>query len=169
MNVRHYLAAASALTILAPAHAAQQQPSKPIVVTAVSVDQWAAQTSKSLSGKLRYPTYLMGREANEGIVRVRFECSDSGAPAAVALLDSSGHRELDNEAMRAVNAIRTLHPLPDGIAHDQQFQAVVLFARNEQSYRRQAKAIREQAAWQNSRFVRGKAPLMASVGLLPVR
>ena len=171
MNIRIFLAAAGAASLLAPAHAAQQQSKNQIVVTAtpLTVDQWAARTSRSLQGRLHYPVYLMGREPNEGTVRVRFRCSEDGAPSAVTLAGTSGHRELDNEALRAVGKIRTLHPLPDGITHDQQFQAVVLFAANRESYDRQAAAIRDEAMRRNALAAQashGGAPMAVSIGLV---
>lgn len=168
MNIRLYLAAASALSLLAPAYAAQQQSKKPIVVTATpfTVDQWVARTTKSLESHLNYPAYLLGREPNEGVARVRFRCSEDGTPSAVTLDGTSGHRELDNEALRAVSRIRTLHPLPDGITHDQQFQAVVLFARTQASYDRQVASIRDEAMQRNALAARGGAPMAVSIGLV---
>ncbi|HEU4960170.1 MAG TPA: energy transducer TonB [Sphingomonas sp.] len=168
MNIRLYLAAASALSLLAPAYAAQQQVKKPIVVTAtpLTIDQWAARTTKSLEGHLHYPTYLLGREANEGMARIRFRCSEDGTPSAVTLAGTSGHHELDSEALRAVSSIRTLHPLPDGITHDQQFQAVVLFAKDRQSYDRQVASIHDEAMRHNALAARGGAPMAVSIGLV---
>jgi TonB family protein len=171
MHIRFYLAAAGALSLLAPAYAAPQQPKKAIVVTAKAptVDQWAALTSRSLENHLRYPAYLLGRGPNEGTVRVRFRCSEDGAPSAVTLAETSGHRELDNEALRAVGKIRTLHPLPDGITHDQQFQAVVLFARDQASYERQIASAKYKTMRRNalaSRASHGGAPMAVSIGLV---
>jgi protein TonB len=167
MTVRLFLAAAGALTILAPAQAAQQQTKSPVVVTAsaMTVNEWSARASKSLEGRLRYPAYLLNREPNEGVVRVRFRCSESGAPAAVTLARSSGHGELDRAALRAVRGIPTLHPLPAGITHDQQFQAVVLFATDRDHFDRQTKAINDEAARQNGRIAQG-SQLAVSIGLL---
>jgi len=152
MHIRPYLAAAGALSCLAPAYAAQQKPGQPIVVTAAAptVEQWSARTGRSLERHLRYPAYLLGREANEGLVRVSFWSGEDGAPSAVTLASSSGHGELDSAAMHAVKRIHTLQPLPAGIANDQRFQALILFAKDEGSYDRQMAALRDEAKQRNA-------------------
>jgi len=160
MNVRHLVAlvAASAAFVPAQAHQAKKAP---IIVTgtAITLDNWIHRTSGQLEQNLQYPNYLMGREPSEGVVRVRFACSDDGTPAAVTLAQSSGHAELDSAAMRAVRDIRSLHPLPDGLAHDQQYQAVVLFAASQPSYDRQIAALRDEARQMAS--ARGASPSVA--------
>lgn len=159
MHIRSYLAAAGALSLLAPAYAAQQKPQQPIVVTAAppTVDQWTARTGRSLERHLRYPMYLAGVEPNEGVVRVTFWSSESGTPSAVTLASSSGHGELDRAALHAVKHIHTLQPLPAGVGNDQRFQALILFAKDDMSYARQMAAMRDEAKQRNAWASRGGA------------
>lgn len=145
MHIRFPVALIAASVAFLPAQAHQTK--KAIVVTgeSITLNNWVHRTSGQLERNLQYPNYLMGREANEGVVKVRFACSDDGTPAAVTLAQSSGHHDLDNAAMRAVRGIRSLHPLPNGLAHDQQYQAIVLFAASQPSYDRQIAALRDEA------------------------
>jgi TonB family protein len=146
MNAKHAIAFALASLAIAPAHAHQTKKQTIVVTgTPITLDRWVKRTSGQLEQNLHYPAYLMGREPNQGIVRVRFLCSEDGRPSGVAVAQSSGFHELDDAAMRAVRGIRSLHPLPEGLTHDQRYQAVVLFATNQASYDRQVAALRNEA------------------------
>jgi len=160
MHIRPFLAAAGALSFLAPGHAAQQKPQQPIVVTATAptMDQWSARTGRSLERHLRYPAYIAGREPNDGLVRVSFLSNEIGAPSAVTLARSSGHGELDRAALHAVKRIDTLRPFPAGIGDNQRFQALILFAKDQQSYDRQTAAMRKEAKLRNAWASRSGSP-----------
>jgi protein TonB len=166
MKLGHYLAAVGVVSLFAPALAAQQARA-PVVVTAKSpaVDGWSARMANALKHHLRYPDQRTQPQPHEGVVSVHFRCSDSGKPSAVALAHSSGHGDLDRAALRAVRNIRTMHPLPEGITHDQNFRAVVLFAKNRQGYDRQMAQLRDDAARQNA-SLGGGAPLAMTIGLV---
>lgn len=167
MNIRPYLAIATAVTLFAPAYAAQQQTKSPLVVTAtaLTVDQWSANTTKSLERQLRRAVHSNSPQTNEGVVRVNFRCSEDGTPSEVALANSSGHGDLDRAALRAVRGISTLHPLPQGIPHDQRFAALILFANDQLSYNRQMAVLRENAARENASLAAGRTPLAMTIGL----
>ncbi|WP_179042462.1 energy transducer TonB family protein [Sphingobium lactosutens] len=104
-----------------------------------ALTDWTARTGQMLSQKLQYPTFL--GDVREGVVAVKFRCSDTGVPTDVALLKSSGSVQLDRAAMRGVSKIKTLHPLPSGLAPSQKYVATVLFARSEDSYVRQIRKL----------------------------
>jgi len=132
----------------------------------VTLAQWSSRVTRALEHGLSYPPGLLGKASNEGVVTVKFNCSDSGSPAAVALEKSSGSRDLDTAALRAVSHIATLHPLPDGVVHGQKFQALVLFATSEDSKDAIMKKISKEVALRNAWF--GKDARFASVGIVPI-
>ncbi|WP_340315956.1 energy transducer TonB family protein [Rhizorhabdus argentea] len=131
----------------------------------VTLAQWSSRVTRALEHGLSYPPGLFGRASNEGVVTVKFNCSDNGSPAAVALEKSSGSRDLDAAALRAVSHIATLHPLPDGIIHGQKFLALVLFATSEDSKDFFMKRISKEMALRNAWF--GKNAELTSVGIVP--
>lgn len=143
----------------------QAGPDQGIHVTArpVTVVQWAQHTGKLLDRSLarnpNWPTQA------EGIVAVKFLCSETGAPSNIAVLQSSGSKRLDEAAMKAVGRIATLHPLPDGVTHEQKFVATVLFANDSQSYWRQLDSLRQTARLQTDKF-NHPTNLALGVGLL---
>lgn len=156
MKITPFLFAAGALCITAQAQAKQQQrPTIVVVGNAPTLEQWSKHTGKMLGNNLRYPFYPAGFKPNEGIVRVKFQCSDNGAPTSVSLADSSGFHDLDRAALRGVSHIRSLHPLPEGMSSNQRYQAVVLFAADQRSYDRQMAALRNDAARRNAWFGSG--------------
>lgn len=122
-----------------------------IVVTApeVSVSSWSARITRALDRNLTYPTPMRGEPA-EGVVAVKFLCSDNGTPSGVAIARSSGSRELDAAALQAVTHIATLHPLPDGITHDQPFEANILYATSQKKHDRQMAALLAEARDRNA-------------------
>lgn len=102
----------------------------------VSVPQWSGRVVRALDRNLHYPMPIRGGP-NEGIASVKFLCSEDGTPSEIAIVRSSGSRDLDAAAVRAVARIATLHPLPEGIAHDQPFQANIVYATSQKRLDRQ--------------------------------
>ena len=92
----------------------------------VSLEAWSAQVEKSLGEQLRYPVSRQG-DYDQGMVEVTFRCSDAGRPDKVILGKSSGSRQLDRAAVRAVERIASLHPLAKGVNHDQVYKARLMF------------------------------------------
>lgn len=167
MKVPLYLMVSCGLLVAAPTQAKNQGKSIVVVGERVSLPEWSKHMTKALEQHMVYPTYLMRFEPNEGVVRVSFLCSESGKPTAVTLQDSSGHREIDEAALRAVQRIPTLHPLAEGVTHAQRYQAVLLFAKNRESYDRQIAAIQQDAARRNAWFGKGGAQVAMGVSLMP--
>ncbi|MFD2137036.1 energy transducer TonB [Novosphingobium resinovorum] len=84
------------------------------------------------------------------MVAVKFNCSEDGVPSQVQLYKTSGHGDLDRATVRAVERIATLHPLPRGVGHDQQYIVRVLFANSEGYAQRNMTRLREDAARSNA-------------------
>ncbi len=120
-----------------------------VQATAVSVQNWSQRVAHSLDAGLSYPRPLGRGDYNQGMSKIAFHCSDSGVPSDVTIVGSSGSRDLDVAAMRAVQGIPTLHPLPDGIRHDQAFQAWIVFAGDERDLGRRLQSVRHDAMLAN--------------------
>lgn len=126
---------------------------------------WSQRVFGDLNDGFRYPAATEWT-AFEGVVTVKFNCSDSGAPANVALFQSSGNSQLDAATVRAVKRIVTLHPLPSGMPHDQRFVVRVLFTDSADRASRRQVLMRAEADRSNAWF--GRKPAIASVGQLSV-
>lgn len=101
----------------------------------VTIREWGERVQKLLDKELRYPEPMAGAPVPTGIVRVKFNCSDTGRPDQVTLLKKSGYSALDREAVRAVSRIVSLHPLPSGFKPDQHYEAAIVFAADQQDTR----------------------------------
>lgn len=100
---------------------------------------------------------------------VKFLCSESGAPSDVTLVKSSGSKQLDAAALRAVKKVVSLHPLPDGMLSTQKYQAMLLFAKDEISHKRQMVQLRQKALEANKWFGSRPQEIALGVGLLDER
>lgn len=157
----------SPILAMAPIHGvAGADPHSDINVTAQqqTLEKWTQRTGHMLSRNLTYPDIASGPQ--EGVVAVKFVCSDKGTPAGVTLLRSSGSRQLDNAALKGVARISSLHPLPAGLGPSQKYVATVLFAKDQGSYFRQIRKL-ETAAQDNNRMFNGRNQTLAlGIGLL---
>lgn len=133
----------------------------------VTLSIWSARFSNALDRELRYPAPIRG-DWRTGVVYVKFHCSESGAPADVAIYKSSGAHVLDAAAIRAVKNIATLHPLPGGMKNDQAFRAVVLFSSSQEEHDRQLAQLSKEALHANQWFGKSQSDQMASaIYLIP--
>lgn len=156
----HIAAAAfAAACVLLPGQACAQATTP---AEKVSLQQWSQRVEKALDQQIRYPTLMGGQPFATGLVRVKFNCSENGSPDKVSLAKSSGSGALDRAAIRAVKRIVTLHPLPDGMKHDQQYQAVLLFENDPVRHERAMKTVRDDAVKSNGWF---KSRQVAGVGV----
>jgi protein TonB len=127
-------------TLCATELSGQTVPSTPLVdramaghtnaTTPVTLDEWTKRMYQVLNREIRYPTQIYGVGYSSGIVRVKFNCSDSGRPDKVALLKTSGSSSFDRAAISAVRRMASLHPLPSGFKPTQAFEAVIVFAQD---------------------------------------
>lgn len=111
---------------------------------------WSTRVFGGIQDHLSYPQRAGPVLPNQGIVSVKFNCSESGAPADVALYQSSGHGDLDAAALRAVRHVASLHPLPLGVGHDQKYVVRILFSTSENYAREQMVKMRKDAERQNA-------------------
>ena len=128
---------------------------------------WSRHVFENLSDVTTYPRPVAGRPDNTGIVAVKFNCSESGAPENVVLYKSSGHRDLDHATLRGVRRIASLHPLPAGVSHHQGIIIRVLYARTEDGAKRLAAKMRADAARSNA-WLGKNSTVTAALELAPI-
>lgn len=116
-----------------------------------TVSQWSERVGQSLDAVLVYPKPMGIANYNQGLAKVSFRCAEDGRPGNVALIASSGSRDLDRAAMQAVQRIQTLHPLPEGITRDRAMQAWIAFAPDEDSLKQMTRATHRAAELANAR------------------
>jgi len=140
--------AALAAAGLAPVASTAKTDNSIVVSSAPTLDQWTGQVGAMLDHNLATIAYppLTPASLPEGVAAVRFMCGPDGKPTAVALSQKSGSFRLDNIAMRTVANIKTLHPLPAGIGPDQQYEAVIVLANDQQDLDRRLTRYREARA-----------------------
>lgn len=142
------LAVGAAVVLSCPAFA--QDHDFLVVKAPPTVEQWAANISRSLESSMDYPV-TVGRAVPFGAVRVSFACNENGVPKDVTLVEGSRFRSIDAAALRAIRKLKTLHPLPAAIASSQFYQADLFFARDEHELHRMQKA------WRASRHLAAKS------------
>ncbi|WP_019833873.1 TonB family protein [Sphingomonas sp. PR090111-T3T-6A] len=133
-----------------------------------TVGEWSQRVGRSLDDELVYPHRAGPDDYAQGLAKVSFRCSDDGRPGSVAMLSSSGSRDLDRAAMQAVKRIPTLHPLPDGISHDRAFQAWIAFALDEGALKRMANTAHRDADQMNARVERDRTGRQVASNALPI-
>ncbi|WP_374295770.1 energy transducer TonB [Sphingomonas sp.] len=117
-----------------------------------TLEHWTRGISRTLDDALEYPSLTPGWAPAEGIVSVRFLCSEAGTPAAVRIFKTSGDRQLDRAAVRAVQRIKSMHPLPNGLKPTQIYEANVLFSLSPQHHDRMIAKLRQEAEKRNAWF-----------------
>lgn len=155
---------------------AKQQTPDDIVVLAPAhkeVIAWSARVGQDISQNMRFPRDLSSSEAPEGLVQVTFKCSEDGRPSDVALLETSGSRRLDRAGMAAVQRVQSLHPLPNGIDHNQVYKAQLLFETDDGNgrARKELAAMRAKADRSNASLLqrRSNMAMVPTVTLLASR
>ncbi len=150
--------------LAAPAIAGGHSQEPPITVQGQheTVAQWSDRVGHSLDRGLAYPKPMGTANYNQGLAKVAFHCSQDGRPDGVALISSSGSRDLDRAAMQAVQRIQTLHPLPDGIGHDRAIQAWVAFAPDADSLAQMTRRTHQQAEMANAQVEKARQSQVAS-------
>jgi TonB family protein len=114
-----------------PMHAERaSQPDLTNHSTLVTMAEWTKRMHRVLAHEIRYPSPILGWEAGTGMVRVKFNCSESGRPDKVSLLKTSGNMMLDRAGLIAVRRMASLHPLPAGFKPTQKFEAIIVYAKD---------------------------------------
>ena len=142
----------------APAHAQEKK--------ALTLAAWSNRVFDDLGKVTKYPGGIGNLPTPEGVVGIKFSCSESGAPENVTLVEKSGYRDLDNATLRAVRRIATLHPLPVGMKHQQAIIIRVLYTNSEQGTRRNLAKMQADAARSNAWFGRSSSAT-AALELVP--
>ncbi len=135
---------------------------KPLTLAA-----WSEGITSKLERNLKYPSPMGMMRPASGIVSIRFHCSETGAPSDVVVYRKSGDRSLDIAAMRAVNRIKSLHPMPVSFAANQQYQANILFATSYGEYKDQLAMMRKEATRHDARFSNGDRTIALNIGFQP--
>ena len=163
-------AALPLMTLLAVPTAALQagQTEPDITVTAPAAGElraWSIRVGSAIDREMRYPRLLGLSNSHEGMVDVTFRCSEDGTPTAVTLARKSGSRLIDRAGLQAVQRVDSLHPLPNGVSHDQVYRARMLFAIDDGFGREQRKAetLREEADVANARLAGNRQVASATV------
>lgn len=127
----------AATMMIAPFSSAHAQPRvQEIQVTArPSVPVWAAQLSRELDRKMRYPRSLSPDDRLYGFVRVRFSMDTDGSINSLRLVRRSGSGLIDRAALRAVSSLSRVSVMPVGIVPTRQIEAHLFYAENDQQMR----------------------------------
>lgn len=120
------LAALAASLALAPG-GTLAQPEDIIVSSARPIDQFVEEVSRDLDRQLKRHGAPYPHFAETGLTQVFFECGADGKPTNIRVGRKSG-LFAGSTARRAVAKLRSLHPLPQGVSHDQTFLANVIIA-----------------------------------------
>lgn len=134
----------------------------------VTLAQWSTRVSREIDRRVRYPDIPSNEAWPEGVVQVKFRCSDSGASDQVSIFKTSGSRSLDRAAIQAVKSLKQLHPLVSGIGPEQNYIALVLFATSREGHAEQMALIEKDAKKRNAWFKSGLATASAGIMLAPV-
>jgi TonB family protein len=127
--------AAVAAAVTVPATSSADQSDSVIVVGArPTVAQWSNSVSERLTRNLRT---VMPASSPEGLVSVRFMCSENGQAQGIKVARSSGDTRLDSAGRAAVSRLRNLHPLPMNVGEHQMFEARIIAAPSRYSLDRQ--------------------------------
>ena len=130
-----------------------------------AVTHWATGISRDLEEQVRAPRAMTGWQKTTGIVSVRFQCGEDGKPSDVVLSRQSGVGRLDRSALRAVAALRSLHPLPVGMRTGQKVQANIFFSDDEYMFKRQLKQLSRESSAELAAGKRDPQVLALNFGL----
>jgi TonB family protein len=140
-----FVAAALAASLLLPAAI---QADDPIIVESRNIAQqaWVARLASDLDAKLRYPRMTGSRTFPVGGVSISFQCGSDGRPESMVIARKSGSRILDRAALRAVEKLSGLHPLPTGFASNQPVRADIVFADSPENASKLANSLQQDNA-----------------------
>ena len=158
------LAFAATSFLTSPADARKHEQAIVVEAQPTALARWSTSVSGMLEDGLRYPQPMGGQMPATGSVSVRFQCSEDGRPAALALHRKSGSRALDLAAMRAVSGVKTLHPMPAGLPSNQTFEANILFASSMSDYSHQLEQLQQEAKQRNAWFRQEPAVIALNAG-----
>lgn len=106
-----------------------------VVSSGRSIKTFVEDVSRDLNRELSRVDIVAPRQQESGVAQVLFECGPDGKPINVRLYNKSGYWT-GLEARRVVSKIRSLHPLPQGLTHDQLFLANIIIAESPHEFRK---------------------------------
>ncbi|MBB4861026.1 TonB family protein [Novosphingobium chloroacetimidivorans] len=165
--MKSYIAAALAVAFATGGASAFAQSTVTGIQAPPTLAAWSSRLMNDLNKGLRVRDELGAKGPSEGIVAVKFNCSESGAPSKVELLKSSGNREFDFATLRAVRRIASLHPLPTGLDHDQKYIVRMLFANSEEGAKQRIAQMRRDADRSNAWYMK-TGTNTAAIELAPI-
>jgi hypothetical protein len=145
-----------------------EQPGPDIEVTgAASVDAWRKAVSRDLDKNLdnEIDQAMITGSIPTGLATVQFHCSENGKPTAIELTRRSGDLRMNNMAKEAVGGIKTLHPLPAGVAADQVFVANILVASDVKEQQRYMATLRDEGKRQSAMASGSARPIAFNVSV----
>ena len=126
--------ASAILAVTAVPGLAKQDKNPPILVDANSASaQWASAASQDLDRELQRMAVPMRRDFPNALVQIRFEV-ENGEPVNVRVHRQSGDRWLDRAAMRSVERMDNLGPMPVSYNGSRTVQANIITARDDRSF-----------------------------------
>lgn len=145
------LLASAAFAMAVPAGSSTQQSEQPeqVVIAsahAPSVTHWAGMVGSKISNRMVYPRQIGRFATPEGTAAIEFNCGSDGRPKSVVLVRSSGDGHLDRSALRAIEGITGLHPLPAQLASGVTVRANLIYASDEATFARLQKDLRRDEA-----------------------
>ena len=141
------LAAALSIAAFSPAIASEQ--GTIVVESESAMLEWQQAVGRSLDRRLATATKQTRTDPVSGIVQLRFTLDASGKAGDIEVLNGSGDIRTDLVAKRAVSGLSQLAEAPVADASSQTFQANIIFADDEVTYSKLAKALAksEKSAW----------------------
>lgn len=126
--------ASAILAVTAVPGMAKQDKNPPILVDANSASaQWASAASRDLDRQLQNMAVPMRRDFPNALVQIRFEV-ENGEPVNVRVHRQSGDRWLDRAAIRSVERMDNLGPIPVSYDGSRTVQANIITARDDRSF-----------------------------------
>lgn len=126
------------------------------------VGQWATSVSRLLDGTLRYP-YVVREPTPTGAVSVIFRIDGLGQPTDIRIIRYSGEARLDRAAFLAVQRMRGLPPVPQGLNRNCLMQANIVFAPDQKTAKREEAAMRAALSEKGREVAIGEQPLVITV------
>lgn len=120
----------------------QAQQDDIVVSSARSVHDFVEDVSRDLDRQLYQLDVASPRDRQTGLAQVLFECGPDGKPTNIRLYKKSGFWT-DLKARQAVSKIRSLHPLPQGVTHDQLYLANIIIADSAREFKKLSEELKQ--------------------------
>lgn len=113
-----------------------------VVSSGRSVENFVRDVSRDIDRQLNRISVTSPHQQETGIAQVFFECGPDGKPINVRLYKKSGFWT-GLKARRVVSKISSLHPLPQGVTHDQLYLANIIIADGPREFEKLSEDLRQ--------------------------